>query len=198
MVSTRNILMSIVLFVLIALIPYTPEYFTRITIHNFVADDKDGNEIKFKQFSGKVILIVNTATECGLVDQFFGLQELYKTYCGKGFEVIAFPSNSFSQEPRNIRDIITFCSNNYLADFTIFDKIDVKGKYQASIYKFLTEKETNPDFPGEIKWNFEKFLIGKNGEILARFDPDIDPLDPAICKSIEEALEKKESFLDIF
>lgn len=198
MLSARNIILAIIVFILFAMLPYTPQYFSRITIHNFVAEDMNGNDIKFEQFKGKVILIVNTATECGLTIQFFNLQELYKTYRDKGFEIIAFPSNSFNQEPRSTREVAAFCSDNYLVDFKIFKKIDVKGNYQASIYKFLTEEETNPKFPGEIKWNFDKFIIGKNGEIRARFDPDVDPLDSAVCKSIEEALEEEVSFLNIF
>ncbi len=111
---------------------------------------------------------------------------------------MAFPSNSFNQEPRNTREIITFCTDNYLVDFTIFHKIEVNGPYKASIYKFLTEKETNPKFYGEIKWNFEKFLIGKDGTILARFDPNTDPLNPAIFDKIESALEDELPFWDIF
>ncbi|MFC1650582.1 glutathione peroxidase [Candidatus Latescibacterota bacterium] len=190
--------MAIIIFILVAMLPYSTQYFTRLTIHNFVAEDMDGNDIKFEQFKGKVILIVNTATECGLTDQFFSLQKLYNTYRDKGFEIIAFPSNSFNQEPRSTSEVIAFCSDNYLAEFKIFKKIDIKGKYQASIYKFLTEEETNPKFSGEIKWNFEKFIIGKNGEIHARFDPDVDPLDQAICESIEEALEEEFFILNVF
>ena len=179
---------AVLLIALIISIPFAIKYHSRITIHNFVANDMRGNEVKFEQFKGKVLLIVNTATECGLTPQFFQLQELYKKYKDRGFEIIAFPSNSFKQEPRTTQDVVAFCSDNFLVDFPIFDKVDVKGEYQASIYKFITDEKTNPEFPGVIKWNFEKFLIGKDGKILARFDPETEPDDPIISSAIEEAL----------
>jgi len=186
--NKKIVLIVILLVVVIVTIPFTIKYLSRITIHNFVANDMRGNEVKFEQFKGKVLLIVNTATECGLTPQFFQLQELYKKYKDRGFEIIAFPSNSFTQEPRTTQEVVVFCSDNFLVDFPIFEKIDVKGEYQASIYKFLTDKKTNSKFPGVIKWNFEKFLIGKDGKILARFNPEIKPDDPIISSSIEEAL----------
>ena len=187
-ITIKIVASAILLIALIASIPFAIKYHSRITIHNFVANDMRGNEVKFEQFKGKVLLIVNTATECGLTPQFFQLQELYNNFKDRGFEIIAFPSNSFTQEPRTTREVVVFCSDNFLVDFPIFEKIDVKGEYQASIYKFLTDKKTNPKFPGVIKWNFEKFLIGKDGKILARFDPETEPDDPVISSSIEEAL----------
>ena len=186
--NKKILISAILIIIVIVTMPFTIKYFSRITIHNFVGNDMKGNEIKFEQFKGKVILIVNTATECGLAPQFIQLQELYKKYKDRGFEIIAFPSDSFKQEPRTTQEIVTYCNNNFLVDFPIFEKIDVKGKFQASIYKFLTDKKTNPKFPGVIKWNFEKFLIGKEGKILARFDPEIKPDDPVINNSIEAAL----------
>ena len=184
-----KIIFSIILIIIVIVtIPFTIKHFSKITIYNFVANDMNGNEVKFEKYKGKVLLIVNTATECGLTPQFFQLQELYDKYKDKGFEIIAFPSDSFKQEPRTTKEVVTFCSDNFLIDFPIFEKIDVKGGFQASIYKFLTEKKTNPDSYGVITWNFEKFLIGKNGKILARFDPEIKPNDPLIINSIEDAL----------
>jgi len=181
-------IIAILLIILIVSIPFAYKHYSKISIHNFVANDMRGNEVKFEQFKGKVLLIVNTATECGLTPQFLKLQEIYNKYKDRGFEIIAFPSDSFNQEPRSTSEVVTFCSDNFLIDFPIFEKIDVKGKYQASIYKFLTEKKTNRKFHGVITWNFEKFLIGKNGKILARFEPAITPDDPVIANSIEEAL----------
>ena len=181
-------IMVILLIALIVTIPFTIKYFSRITIHNFVANDMHGNEVRFENFKGKVLLIVNTATECNLTPQFIKLQELYNKYRDRGFEIIAFPSDSFKQEPRTTQEIVTFCNDHFLVNFPIFEKIDVKGGFQASIYKYLTDKETNPKFPGIIKWNFEKFLIGKEGKIIARFDPETTPDDPVIINSIEDAL----------
>ena len=184
-----KIVISVILLItVIVTIPFTIKYFSRITIHNFVANDMRGNEVKFEQFKGKVLLIVNTATECGFTPQFIQLQELYKKYKDRGFEIIAFPSDSFKQEPRTTQEVVTFCSDNFLVNFPIFEKIDVKGAFQASIYKFLTEKKTNPEFHGAIQWNFVKFLIGKKGKVLARFESKITPDDPVIVNSIEEAL----------
>ncbi len=184
----KKVILLILIILVIVTIPLTIHYSSRITIHNFVANDMRGNEVKFEQFKEKVLLIVNTATECGLSSQFFQLQEIYNKYKDRGFEIIAFPSDSFNQEPRTTQEIIAYCTDSFLVTFPIFEKIDVKGKFQASIYKFLTEKTTNPNFPGVITWNFEKFLVGKNGKILARFDPETPPDDPQIITQIEKAL----------
>ena len=186
--NKKIVISAILIIIVIVTIPFTIKYFSRITIHNFVANDMRGNEVKFEQFNGKVLLIVNTATECGLAPQFIQLQELYNKYKDRGFEIIAFPSDSFKQEPRTTQEIVTYCNDHFLVNFPIFEKIDVKGEFQASIYKFLTDKKTNPKFHGVIKWNFEKFLIGKKGKIFARFDPEITPDDPVVINSIEEAL----------
>ena len=187
-ITIKIVASAILLIALIASIPFAIKYHSRITIHNFVANDMRGNEVKFEQFKGKVLLIVNTATECGLTPQFIQLQELYDKYKDRGFIIIAFPSDSFKQEPRTTKEIVTYCNDHFLVDFPIFEKINVKGEFQASIYKFLTDRETNPKFHGVIKWNFEKFLIGKKGKILARFEPEITPDDPVVFNSIEEAL----------
>ena len=184
-----KIVISVILLIsVIVSIPFTIKYLSRITIHNFVANDMRGNEVKFEQFKGKVLLIVNTATECGFTPQFIQLQELYKKYKDRGFEIIAFPSDSFKQEPRTTKEVVSYCNDHFLVDFPIFEKIDVKGEFQASIYKFLTDEKNNPEYHGDIKWNFEKFLIGKGGKLLARFDPEITPDDPVIINSIEDAL----------
>lgn len=187
-ISNKNKLIIIVIIAVIISLPLTIRHYSKITIHNFVANDMSGNEVKFEQFKGSVLLIVNTATECGLTPQFLQLQQLYKTYRDRDFIIIAFPSNSFKQEPRTTGEVVQFCNDNYLVDFPIFEKIDVKGAFQASIYKYLTEKSTNPKSYGIIKWNFEKFLIGKNGKILARFNPETTPDDPVLINAIENAL----------
>ncbi len=183
-------LQIITLLIVILLIPFTIKYFSKITIYSFVANDMKGNEVKFDQFKGKVLLIVNTATECKYTPQFFQLEALYKKYKDRGFEVIAFPSDSFNQEPRTTGEIVAFCNDNYLVDFKIFEKIDVTGKYKASIYKFLTEEKTDPQYYGDIKWNFTKFLIGRKGTILARFESEVNPDDPVIINAIEKSLDE--------
>jgi glutathione peroxidase len=178
---------GVLLLALIVSLPIAQHHYSRINIHNFVANDMHGEEVKFSEFDGTVLLIVNTATECGLTEQFIGLQDLYKTYRSKGFEIIAFPSDSFKQEPRSTRDVVSFCNDHFLVEFPIFEKIDIRGQYQASIYAYFAE-ETDPDFQGPVKWNFEKFLVDKDGDVIGRFDPEIEPGDPVLVKAIEDAL----------
>jgi len=184
----KTIVLGILLLILILTFPFATEYYSRITIHNFVANNMYGVEVKFTEFEDNVILIVNTATECRYTPQFLGLQKLYDTYKNRGFTVIAFPSDSFNQEQRSTREIVDYCTDEFLVNFPIFEKIDVKGVYQASIYKYLTEKETNRDFSGPIQWNFEKFIIGKNGTVRARFPSDTPPESRLVVTAIEEAL----------
>ena len=186
--SLKTIVLGILLLFLILTLPFATEYYSRITIHNFVANNMYGEEVKFAEFEDNVILIVNTASECRYTPQFIGLQKLCDTYKNRGFTVIAFPSDSFKQEPRSTREIVDYCTDKFLLKFPIFEKIDVKGEYQASIYKYLTEEETNKDFSGPIQWNFEKFIIGKNGTVRARFTSDTMPENRLVVAAIEEAL----------
>ncbi len=158
------------------------------TILDFVILSIGKKKIDLSEYKGDVILMVNTATECGLTPQFTGLQTLYDKYKDQGFVVIGFPSNSFKQENKTEKEILTFCSDNFLVDFPLTKKIDVKGPNQHSIYKFLTDPATNPQFPGIIRWNFEKFLIGRDGKILNRFAPEVTPEDPVIINAIENSL----------
>lgn len=144
--------------------------------------------VSLSQYKGKVVLMVNTATECGHTPQYLKLQELYIRYHDKGLEILAFPSNSFNQEPRTEEEIIQFCQDNYRVSFPMFVKINVKEPGIHPIYEFLTSAETNPEFAGEIKWNFEKFLIGRDGDVIGRFDPDMGPDDPELIYAIEQAL----------
>ncbi len=183
----KLILTVIMLVFIIAAIPITHKYYSRINIHNFVANDMKGSEVKFSSFDGTVLLIVNTATECGLTPQFIKLEDLHKRYHDRGFEIIAFPSDSFKQEPRSTSDIVTFCNDHFLVTFPIFEKIDVKGQYQASIYTYLTE-QSREEFRGPISWNFEKFLVNRKGEVIGRFAPEVEPDDPALVKALEGAL----------
>ena len=180
-------ILAAILVTLIVALPIAQHHYSRINIHNFVANDMHGEEVKFSTFDGSVLLIVNTATECGLTEQFIGLQELYKTHRDKGFDIIAFPSDSFKQEPRSTREVVTFCNDHFLVEFPIFEKVAIKGPYQASIYKYLTE-EIDTEFQGPVKWNFEKFLVDKDGDVIGRFDPEIEPGDPVLVKAIENAL----------
>jgi glutathione peroxidase len=162
------------------------------TALNFTMKSLDGKDVKLSKYEGKVVLMVNTASKCGLTPQYKGLQELHKTYAGKGLAVLGFPANNFGQqEPGSDLEIGSFCQKNYGVDFDMFSKISVKGDDIAPLYKHLTAKETNPKFSGEISWNFEKFLIGRNGEIVARFAPKVAPDSAEVTKAIEAELAKK-------
>ena len=157
------------------------------TALDFMIVDIRNTPTDLSQFKGKVVLMVNTATECGLTPQFLGLEQLYQKYKDQGFVILGFPSNSFKQENRTDEEIITFCSDNFLVDFPMFKKIDVKGPNQHEIYKFLTDPVSSK-FPGVIRWNFEKFLIGRDGAMINRFAPEITPDDPDLISAIEKAL----------
>jgi len=159
-------------------------------IYDFVMKDIDGHEVKLEQYRGKVLLIVNVASKCGFTPQYAGLQKLYLKYKDQGFYVLGFPANNFlSQEPGTDEEIKNFCSITYDVTFPMFAKISVKGKDKHPLYRFLTEEATNLEFAGEISWNFNKFLVDKNGKIIARFGSKIKPEDEQIITAIEAALK---------
>lgn len=158
---------------------------------NFSMKGLDSKTVDLIQFKGKVVLFVNVASECGNTPQYAGLQALHKKYADKGLVVIGVPSNDFGmQEPGSNDDIATFCKKNYGVEFVMLAKVAVKGKDQAPLYKFLTAKETNPKFAGPIQWNFDKFLIGRDGSIVARFANGKDPESTEIVGAIEKELAK--------
>ncbi|MDZ7335717.1 MAG: glutathione peroxidase [candidate division KSB1 bacterium] len=159
------------------------------SIYDFVVKDIDGNEVKLEQFKGKVMLIVNVASKCGFTPQYEGLQKLYMQYKDKGLVVLGFPANNFlNQEPGSNEEIKQFCSLNYNVTFPMFSKISVKGKDIAPLYQFLTSKETNPEFAGDISWNFNKFLVDRWGKIVARFGSRSRPESDELVQAIESAL----------
>ena len=148
----------------------------------------DGKESTLKDYSGKVILVVNVASRCGNTPQYAALEKLYTQYSPQGFVILGFPCNDFgAQEPGTNEEIKAFCTSKYEVTFPIFDKIHVKGPEQAPLYAALTGPDAK--FPGDVKWNFGKFLIGRNGEVLARFEPKVKPDNPAVVSAIEAALK---------
>ena len=159
------------------------------SMYEFTMKDIDGNDVKLDAYKGKVAMIVNVASKCGLTPQYEGLESLYEKYKDKGFVILGFPANNFmGQEPGTEKEIKEFCSLKYNVTFPMFSKISVKGTDQHPFYTYLTNKQSNPGFDGDISWNFEKFLADKNGRIIARFSPKTVPEDPEIAKSIESAL----------
>jgi glutathione peroxidase len=157
---------------------------------NFKMKTIDGKEVDLSKYQGKVVLFVNVASECGLTPQYKGLQALHDKYAREGLAIIGVPANEFgSQEPGSNREISQFCTSKYGVKFDMLAKVVVKGEGICPLYKFLTSKETDPKFAGDIKWNFTKFLI-VDGEIVARFEPRVEPQSPEVIKAIEEGLKK--------
>lgn len=152
--------------------------------------DIDGKEVNLSEYKGKVLMIVNVASYCGYTRQYSGLQDLYETYKDKGFEILAFPCNQFgNQEPGSNEEIKNFCSSKYNVTFRLFDKIDVNGNNKTPLYAVLTDNSVTGK--GDIKWNFEKFIIDKNGKIVARFPSSVEPTSEKIVSLIESELKKK-------
>ena len=148
----------------------------------------DGSEVDLAKYKGKVVMIVNVASRCGATPQYAGLQKLYDTYKDKGFVILGFPANEFgAQEPGTDAEISKFCTSNYNVTFDMFSKIVVKGDGQAPLYKALT---TQADPAGDVKWNFEKFLIGRDGRIVGRYKSGIAPDDGTLTGTIEAELAK--------
>lgn len=152
--------------------------------------DIDGKDTSLKAYQGKVLLVVNVASRCGLTKQYKELQALHEKYKDQGFSVVGFPCNDFgAQEPGTNEEIKTFCSTKYQVSFPLFDKLHVKGEEQHPLYTALTGKDGA--FPGDVKWNFGKFLIGKDGKPLQRFEPRTTPDDAAVVAAIEKAIAAK-------
>jgi glutathione peroxidase len=162
------------------------------TIYDFTVKDIDGNDVKLKKYKGKVALVVNVASKCGYTPQYEGLQAIYEKYKDQGFVVLGFPANNFkNQESGTNAEIKEFCESKYKVTFPMFAKISVLGEDQEPLYKYLTNKETNPQYAGDITWNFNKFLVDKNGKILARFTSKDTPQSEAVTQAIEKALAQK-------
>ncbi len=151
----------------------------------------DGKETELSKYKGKVVLVVNVASECGLTPQYEQLQAVHEEYADKGLAIVAFPCNQFGgQEPGTAAEIKSFCSDNYGVTFDMFAKIDVNGDGACDLYKYLTALDTKPQGAGKISWNFEKFLIGRDGKVVARFTPRTKPDAPDVVKAIEAELAK--------
>ena len=154
------------------------------SVHDFTVKTIDGSEKKLADYRGSVLLIVNVASKCGLTPQYAGLEALHKEYAGRGLRVLGFPANEFgAQEPGTNEQIKEFCSTSYGVDFDMFAKLKVKGDGIDPLFAYLTQATG-----GDIKWNFNKFLIGKKGEILGRFEPTVDPASPEVRSAIEKAV----------
>jgi len=158
----------------------------------FTMNDIDGKPVDLSTYKGKVILMVNTASECGYTPQYEELQALYKKHKDAGLVILGFPANNFGeQEPGTNDEIKGFCTKTYGVTFPMFAKVSVKGDDQCPLYKFLTSSDSNPKFAGDIKWNFEKFLIGRDGEVVNRFSSKVKPSGEELTKAVAAELAKK-------
>ncbi len=157
---------------------------------NFTMNSLDGKPVNLAKYQGDVVLMVNVASQCGFTPQYEGLEELHRRYSGKGLRILGFPSNDFGeQEPGTDKEIADFCAKNYGVQFDMFSKIGVLGPGKAPLYKYLTER--NPKFKGDVEWNFEKFLVGRDGQVIGRYKSPVEPLSKELVGAIESALARK-------
>ena len=155
-------------------------------VYDFTLNDIDGKPVSLGQFRGKVLLLINTASFCGNTPQYTDLEKMYEQYREKGLEILAFPANNFGQqEPGTNAEIKTFCYTKYSLSFPLFSKISVKGDDKHPLYRYLTEQSP---FPGEVEWNFQKYLVDRSGKIVARYPHRTKPLAPEIVQDVERVL----------
>jgi glutathione peroxidase len=148
-----------------------------------------GVDTTLAEHAGKVLLVVNVASRCGMTPQYTGLERLHEKYADQGFSVLGFPSNQFDgQEPGTAEEIAEFCATTYGVTFPMYDKIDVNGPSRHPVYSELVDAVDDTGAAGDVEWNFEKFLVGRDGAVLVRFRPDVEPEDAAVVTAIEAAL----------
>jgi glutathione peroxidase len=166
--------------------------FAASSVYDFTMDALNGTPTPLANFKGKVTLVVNVASQCGYTYQYEGLQALYVKYKDQGLVVAGFPANNFGgQEPGSNAEIGAFCKSKFGVTFPMFSKISVAGKDKAPLYQFLTDKAANPKTGGEIPWNFTKYLVDRDGKVLARFDAPTEPMSKELTAAIEAALKGK-------
>jgi glutathione peroxidase len=162
------------------------------SIYDYTMRSIDGESVSLKSYGGKVVLLVNVASRCGFTPQYAGLEALYEKYKDRGLVVVGVPANNFaSQEPGTNEEIKKFCSTKYNVSFPMMSKVSVLGDDKAPLYQYLTDKSTNPQIGGDIKWNFTKFLFDRDGKPVARFEPAVTPDSPEVQAAVEAALDKK-------
>lgn len=180
--------MKILLTALLTTLFMVPNLTNDVSIYEFPVTDIDGNELKLEDYKGKVLMIVNVASKCGYTPQYEGLQKIYEEFKDQGLVIVGFPANNFKgQEPGTEEDIKQFCTLNYGVTFPMTSKVSVVGDDQDALFSFLTS-QPNIDFEGDIKWNFEKFLINKEGKLIRRFRSASKPDSEEVVSAIKELL----------
>src|ERR1700693_1480332 len=175
-----------------ALLLMSSAAFAASSVHEFTMDAINGTPTPLPSFKGNVLLGVNVASQCGYTYQYEGLQALYMKYKDQGLTVVGFPANNFgAQEPGSNAEIGAFCKSKFGVTFPMYSKISVAGKDKAPLYQFLTDKAANPKTGGEIQWNFTKYLVDREGKVLARFDAPIEPMSKDLTAALEAALKNK-------
>jgi len=164
------------------------------TVYDFTLNSIDGQPAPLAAYKGKVVLLVNVASRCGYTPQYTALESIYEKYKDQGFVIVGIPANNFGgQEPGTNQEIKTFCSSKYNVTFPMMAKVSVKGEDTTPLYQFLTDKVAHPQTGGEIKWNFTKFLVGPDGRVTTRFEPEVTPDAPQVTSAIEKALSSLKS-----
>lgn len=159
------------------------------SIYDFSLNTIDGQPASLSAYKGKVVMLVNVASKCGYTPQYTALESIYEKYKDQGFVIVGFPANNFgAQEPGTNQEIKTFCSSKYHVTFPMMAKVSVKGDDTTPLYQYLTDKAEHPQTGGDIKWNFTKFLVGPDGQIITRFEPNVTPDSPEVTSAIEKAL----------
>jgi glutathione peroxidase len=175
---------------LVTLAMTTAAAFSASSVHEFTLNSIDGKPTPLASYKGKVLLLVNVASKCGYTKQYAGLQSLYTKYKDKGLVILGVPANNFGgQEPDSNEVIAAFCSREYNVTFPIMSKVSVNGADRTPLYQYLTDKTANPNVGGDLKWNFTKFLVGKDGKPVQRFEPAVNPDSPEMAAAIENALK---------
>jgi glutathione peroxidase len=182
--SVRNLIM------LGLVVMMASSLFAASSLYTFTLPSIDGKPMPLADFKGKVLLMVNVASQCGYTPQYSALEALYEKYKDQGFVIVGFPANNFgAQEPGTNAEIKTFCSRKYSVTFPLFAKVSVKGEDQTALYRYLTN-DANPAVAGDIKWNFTKFLVDRSGSVVERFEPAVTPDSKEVVSAVEKLLKQ--------
>ncbi len=177
-------------FLLLTVAVATAQVQSAASIYDYKLTSIDMESVPLSQFKGKAVMLVNVASRCGYTPQYAGLEALYRKYKDQGFVIIGIPANNFGQqEPGTNSEIKVFCKRKYDVTFPMMSKVSVGGNDKTPLYEYLTDKNANPATGGEIQWNFTKFLVSRDGKIIARFEPDVTPENPALITAVENALK---------